>query len=406
MSESNIATAQQEYYRRPADERFSSLADLIANAQAEKAQSQEAVYNLRDLRAVAIAPSTDGTIRPQDTAHRATHETGGTVLLQSPTGMEASFTHYSFGQLARTVGAPASYLRTLPPSIAADAINYGLHDAAPFGQTANLLVRDDPSKPTPTIRACTSETYGRVWDASLYASLNRLFPDGGQSTNGQWMTPPAWPGSLPSGNYRGDRDSFVIRVDGGSIVTDPSAGAQANGLSPDGNRDGREMYRGLLIRNSEVGHCSITIECVLFRYICGNHMLWGAIMDRQFRRRHVGAKITRDTMRELSDLAWKFNARSASQDQAIVRSLIDHEVAQTKEAVIDELRRMGATKEQASEAYATCEEKESASPRSFWGIAQGLTRSSQASGWQDDRLQLDQLAAQVLKKGALQYATV
>lgn len=166
------------------------------------------------------------------------------------------------------------------------------------------------------------------------------------------------------------------------------------------------MYRGIMVRNSEVGHCSITIETVLYRFICGNHILWGAAFDRSFRRRHVGHKITRDTMQELLTIARRYNNRAASDDEQIIRALIDHDIAHTKEAVIDELRKMGATKEDATQAYGLCEDRESASPRSFWGMAQGLTRLSQATGYQDERLALDQLAAAVLKAGAKQYVTV
>lgn len=388
---STIATAASQYANRPADERYASLDALIDAAKDDKQHSAERTYNLRDLRAV-----TNDAAQPDNAI--TVHHAQPIVMLESPKG-RAAFTHWSFGQLARTVGAPASYLRTLPPAIAADALNFGLHDAAPVGTAANLLIKANGGEPL--IRAATSDTYGRVWDADLYGELNRHFGDTCRSRNGgNWISPPTWSGE-PAGQYRGDRDSFVIRVDGGSIVADPSLRTDGGSAGPSS-----QMFRGLLVRNSEVGHCSITVECILFRYICGNHMLWGAILDRQFRRRHVGTRITRDTMRELGELAWKFNQRTASQDEQIVRTLIDHEIANTKEAVVDELRKMGATKEQATAAYETAEQKESASPRSFWGIAQGFTRTSQESGWQDDRLQLDQLAAQVLKQGAKQYATV
>ena len=388
-----ITTAASQYANRPKDERFATLDDMIASARYDREHSKERIYNLRDLRAVATTP--DGT--PGVNGPNAPEPARATsVMLESPKG-RAAFTHYSFGQLARTIGAPAAYLRTLPPAIAADAINYGLQDAAPSGTAANLLIRANGG--TPVVRAATSDTYGRVWDESLYGEINRYFGDGRTSAGGAWMSPPVWPDLLktqgPGGQYRGDRDSFVIRVDGGSIVEDPSA-SQGSG----------QMYRGIMVRNSEVGHCSISIECILFRYICGNHNLWGAIMDRQFRRRHVGTKVTRDTINELLTLARKFNQRSAQEDERIIRSLIDHEIAHTKEAVIDELKKLGATKADAEEAYTLCEQKEHASPRSFWGIAQGLTRASQESGWQDDRLKLDQLAAQVLKKGAAQLVTV
>jgi hypothetical protein len=387
----NLMAAHNEYAKRPQDERFPSLDAMVAAALSDKQHSAERTYNLNDLRAVACtSPLSDGTPGTQDR-----------VMLESPKG-RAAFTHYSFGQLARTIGAPAAYLRTLPPTIAADAMNFGLTSQV-AGTAANLLVRmpNGNGRTEPVIRAATSDTYGRVWDAELYGNLNRLF-----NASQGWTTPPTWTGE-PAGVYRGDRDSFVILVNGGSIVTDPSISSRqiadaasqwANGGQNQGPTDG--MYRGIMLRNSEVGHCSISIEGVLFRYICGNHIIWGAVMDRTFKRRHVGTRITRDTMRELSDFAWKYTSRSASQDEAIIRTLIDTEVAHTREAVIDELKKMGATKQQAEQAYATCERTEAASPRSFWGLAQGFTRNSQESGYQDDRLALDLFAAQLLRKGA------
>ena len=38
----------------------------------------------------------------------------------------ARLTHYAFGQLAGRVGAPASYIRNLPATLAAQNLNYGL----------------------------------------------------------------------------------------------------------------------------------------------------------------------------------------------------------------------------------------------------------------------------------------
>lgn len=366
-----IATAQAEYYRRPADERFPSFAALTQAAQHDRDHSKEFHYNLRDLKA---HPSADGvTISSPNT----------------PAGSQGTaLTPWAFGQLARTVGAPTAYLRTLEPRLMAECLNYGLQHEAP-GERAHILARKPNGQPA-IIRACTSESYARVWDADIYARMARNFGDGVTSPtgSGQWMTPPAWPGSQPSGNYRGDRDSFVIRVDGGSIVSDPSA------------RSDGQMYRALMVRNSEVGAASITIDLVLFRYVCGNHMLWGAILDRRFRRRHVGSGLDYKTVRELADLAYRYTQRAASDDENLIKTLIAHELAHTKEAVIDEARKIGLTKEQAEAAYAACERTESASPRSFWGFAQGLTRVSQESGHQDARLALDRIAAQVIARGA------
>lgn len=164
------------------------------------------------------------------------------------------------------------------------------------------------------------------------------------------------------------------------------------------------MFRGLLVKNSEVGSSSIVIESILYRYICGNHMLWGAVIDKSFRRRHVGGKVLRDTIREIGQIAYRWTNRSAAQDEAIIRNLIRLELASSREAVIDELRAMGASAERASSAYDTCEKTEGASPRSFWGIAQGFTRDAQDADYQSDRYELDRLAGVILARGAKRVA--
>lgn len=375
MSLLTSQAAAGNYATRPPDERFASVHKLVDAAIEDKNLSAEKTYNLKDLEVVPTGTGPGGTAPTE-------------LALQSPKG-RATFTHWAFSQLCRTLGAPASYIRELPPATAADCLNFGLKDSA-AGTSANLLVRAANGHPEPIIRACTSESYGRLWDAELYGNVTKQIMD----RDDRWTTPPTWTGEA-AGAYRGDRDSFVVLVNGGSIVTDPSA-AQSSGTP----ESGQTMYRGLLIRNSEVGAASVVIETILFRYICGNHMLWGAVADKQFKRRHFGSHVLRDTIREISRIAWNWTNASAARDEAIIRALIDHEVAHTKEAVIDELKSFGATKLQAEEAYRLCEQKENASPRSYWGTAQGLTRLSQEAGYQDERYQLDKLAGLVLARGA------
>jgi hypothetical protein len=364
MSLTSTQYAQRQYFARPIDERFPTLDALVASALEDKNLSAERTYSLRDLH-----------VQPTD---------AGDLHLVSPKG-EGTFTHWSFGQLARTLGAPASYLRELPAPLAADCLNYGLAESVP-GTSANLLVRQANGKPEPIIRACTSESYGRLWDATLLGNVQRQLTD----RDPQWTLPPTWTGE-PGGAYRGDRDSFVILTNGGSIVNDPTRSGGHDGV----------MFRGILIKNSEVGASAVTIETILFRAICGNHLLMGAAIDKSYRRRHFGANVERDTIREIGRIAWNWAHQTTGRDQAIIQALIDHEIAHTKEAVVGELRAMGATKEQAEDAYATCERDEpNANPKSYWGIAQGLTRNSQVSGYQNDRYELDKLAALIMQRGA------
>src|ERR1700751_6123924 len=48
------------------------------------------------------------------------------LAFRESSGRTATLTHWSFGQLATIAGAPPNYLRSLPASIASNAINYGL----------------------------------------------------------------------------------------------------------------------------------------------------------------------------------------------------------------------------------------------------------------------------------------
>jgi hypothetical protein len=360
-----IGTAAAQYANRPPDERYPSLQAMIDAAHHEREHSIERAYNLRDLR-----------IEPAD----------ADLMLVSPKGIAASFSHWSFGQLCRTLGAPAGYLREkLTPGLAADCLNHGM-TSAPHGTAVNLLVKQQNGGP-PRVRACTSDSYGRVWDAALYSQIAETLT----RQDSRWQLPPTWTGEA-AGAYRGDRDSFLILVNGGSIVNDPSAGSSG------------EMHRGLLVRNSEVGAAAIVIERILYRYVCGNHNLWGAVIDRTFKRRHVGDKITRETTQEIARLSREWAQASASRDEAIIKALIAGEVAHTKDGVIDELRAIGMTREQAESAYQRTEATEAAGPRSWWGLANGITRLSQDSGYQDDRYALDRFAMSLMAKGAKKVA--
>lgn len=400
---STITTAAREYARRPNDEKFPSLPALVEHCTKEKSLTAEKNYNLRDLHFVPIVTGTQGT----QIADRQVPTDRQEVQIESPRG-RAKLTHWSFGQLCRDLETPAGFLReSVPAALAADVLNYRITQA-PAGKSITTLIRAGEIKPLSldgareqaTIRAATSDSYGRVWDADLYGQIARTF---GQ--DGAWQLPPTWEGGPDgprAGAYRGDRDSFLILTNGGSIVTDPSLAAYSN--TPGNDSGAGNLYRGIMVRNSEVGAASVVIETILFRYICGNHMLWGAIYDKQFRRRHVGAKVLRDTIQMINRTAREWSNRPASTDEAIIKGLINLELAATAAAVIDELRAIGATREQAEAAYKKCEQTENASPRSYWGAAQGFTRLSQESPYQDERYRLDQFAATVMARGAKKVA--
>jgi hypothetical protein len=63
---------------------------------------------------------------------------------------------------------------------------------------------------------------------------------------------------VPSGAYLGDRDMFLFLVDGNRNLDDPTDRSHAG------------MFRGFILRNSDVGAAALTLDLFLFRAVCGS----------------------------------------------------------------------------------------------------------------------------------------
>ncbi len=98
-------TAHREWAARPPDERYASVHALYEAARARRQQLEERTIETGQFRTEA---GDDG------------------LAFRESSGRTATLTHWSFGQLATIAGAPPNYLRSLPSSIASNAINYGL----------------------------------------------------------------------------------------------------------------------------------------------------------------------------------------------------------------------------------------------------------------------------------------
>lgn len=102
----NLYTASQQWISRPADERYSSLGDMLAAAETDRQTCKRAIVPADSIEAVA-----DGQ---------------RLLLLGKSTNTRANLTNWSYSQLAAVAGAPGGYLRTLPAQLAADCLNVGL----------------------------------------------------------------------------------------------------------------------------------------------------------------------------------------------------------------------------------------------------------------------------------------
>jgi hypothetical protein len=355
----NAYTAHKEWASRPPDERYASVHALYEAARSRRIRTEERTIETVALRTEAVSRD---ALALRDSSYR-----------------EAAMTNWSFEQLAGIAGAPPKYLRTLPASIASDAINYGLQRQR-RDQHQLLIDRDDPW----TVHAVTSPRYARVHHDELTARVLDLM-----AQHPAWSLPLGYKDGVfgaervPSGAYLGDRDMFLFLVDGNRDLDDPTDTSHAG------------LFRGFILRNSDVGAAALTLDVFLFRVVCGNHIIWGFQHVAGFRRRHVGASIQDEWTASLASVRAALDADVAD-DRLVLLRAQSRELGSDRAAVIDmAVQRLELSQKQAGEAYTLAETFES-NPRSVWGYVQGLTRLSQRTPWQDGRFVLDRAASRLL----------
>jgi hypothetical protein len=129
-------TAHREWASRPPDERFASVHALFEAARARRQRIEERTIVTGEFRTEAVDDD---------------------LALREASGRTATLTHWSFGQLASIARAPPNYLRSLPATIASDAINFGLQRVQ--REQHQLFVEDTAPW---TVHAMTSPRYARV----------------------------------------------------------------------------------------------------------------------------------------------------------------------------------------------------------------------------------------------------
>ena len=133
----NLFRACSNLAERPPDQRFWTLQELHDATLRNREKAATATIRLQDVR-----------VEAQDSD----------LKLVGKSGVTAAFTHWSFGQLARIAQAPASYLRELPPTLAAQNINYGLKARGNGTESKRVLHREQTPAaglPTPDARRPT-----------------------------------------------------------------------------------------------------------------------------------------------------------------------------------------------------------------------------------------------------------
>ena len=365
MSGITLTAAFNQWANRPADQRFSSLADLHAAVLHHREASVEATdVKLDTLRVEPIVPegTTAGNEQP---------------MLVSSTGRVAEFNHWSFGQLCRRIGAPASYLRELPANLVADNMNHGLVNAEPRdnGKGDNLLFQQNGSL---VLRSALSPDYTRIWNSDITSRLIEL-----TQRAPEWQpAPAAFDGSR--GLYASDKDMFAFLVDNDRRIFESLPGG---GLG-----------RGFFVSNSEVGDASFRITTFLYEYVCGNHRVWGAQGIHEIRIPHIGNADARAFGKLTLELK-KYANVAASEDEAKIESMRRYKLGATKDEVLDAVFKLGITRKVAQQAYAVAVENEQSygDPNTVWGYTGGLTEVARDLPNADERVALERQAGKIMQ---------
>ena len=366
-----------EWFSRPDDEKYLSLSDLYASVKGRAERSKT-----RTVESAAIRVE----------AHRDDPEKLALVLPDAEAPVAP--THWSFGQLASLVSAPAAYLRQLPAPLAGINLQYGLtnHRAE---QVKTLETEDGRTE----LRAVTGPDYGRIYDHELVAAVQRIAGDGVGNT--RWKIPGVLDWSTGVYNpmvdvtkdsttlYASDRDVFLFLVDDMNPIE--------AGTLPDGSPD--LFFRGFYCWNSEVGAKALGIASFYLRAVCQNRNLWGVEDFQEISIRHSKYAANRFAHEAAPALA---NFAESSPQPFIqgIRAARERIVARSDEDRTDFLRKRGFSKAETGRIVETVLAEEGRPPESVFDFVQGITAVARSKPQQDARLAMETRAKTILERAA------
>lgn len=355
---SNLMAANQQWRQRPADERFETLLGLKTAVLDRRNISHEGDVKIKDLR---VIPGGNNDI----------------VMTMGDAPVPLELTHWGFGQLCQMAKAPASYIRSLTPELASANLNYSLPMAK---EDAKVLLAYNGKAEA---RAFTSTTYGRIWDIDVVNAVERI-----TDRNPSWHNPPAYSVKeavnrsviVNSGLYASDRDVWMFFVDEDHKI----------------EINGEFLSRGFFVWNSEVGKTSFGITTFMYRYVCNNHIVWGAHDVKDIRIRHSAnapARAFHDIMPKLKN----YIESSVITETATIQKAIEYYPGGlTKDGMVDWLTNKGFTRNVSENAYAYAV-REEGDGSSLWNIVQGLTAMARDKAHIDDRVGIERQAGRLLE---------
>ncbi|CAN7631310.1 DUF932 domain-containing protein [Agrobacterium genomosp. 3 str. RTP8] len=372
-----IGRVSSEWFSRPDDERYLSLSDLHRAVSARTDQARVRTVEAADVHVEAT----------RDNTERMSLILPGSREPLAPT-------HWSYGQLCSLVGAPASYMRQLPASLAAINLQHGLlnHNA----ETVKTLEMEDGRL---ELRAATGPEYGRIWDKDLIAAIMNIAGNGTGDTI--WKVPGLLDWSTMTHNpfvditkdtttlYASDRDVFAFLCDDTHPIV---AGRLPNG-EPD------LYFRGFYAWNSEVGSKTLGIASFYLRAVCANRNLWGTENFEEITIRHSKFAAQRFA-HEAAPALTNFANSSPAPFIAGIRAARERIVARNEDDRSEFLRKRGFSKAETGKIIETVLSEEGRPPESIFDFVQGITALARGKPHQDSRLELEAKAKKLLESAA------
>jgi len=374
----------KQWAARPHDQRFLSLSELETFKLGEWGESSDKVRETRTIEAVAPEMQT------RDDANR--------LSFRFEDGSEAAATHWSFGQMSALAKAPASYLRTLPTPIVADALNWSLRGRA---EAVKTFERHNGAH---QLRAVTGPDYGRIADHDVVRAVRNVAGNG--TGDSRWKVPGTmdWRTMIYDPNtpithdtttlFASDRDLFLFLVDDRNPIEVGKVVNKTTGaLEPD------LMFRGFYVTNSEVGKSSLKLAAFYLRAICCNRIMWGVEGFEEITIRHT--KLAPDRFIHQAEPALlSFANGSAMKLKEGVEKAKAAKLAQDDEEALAFLRGRSLSRDQSRRVLELVEVEEGAKARTAWDMAQGITALARNVPNNDDRVELESTARAILDKVA------
>ena len=342
MLKQNLTRAHGELFRRPADERFSTVADLAAYAHQKRSMSQDLWHPPAEIATRALDPGR---------LELAIGGNDGAFLMND----------WSFSQLCKLAGVGKETVNRLSSPTASQVFA----ETLPRGNKPLQLFTQGN-----VVRSIHGTSYTRLHDAELVRLLQEFAVD---------FQPPQTAMGGGTGLYAGEQDMFAFLID-------PAGWAEI---------EGEAFAPGFFLWNSEVGRRSVGIQTFWFQAVCQNHIVWDAVEVVDFSRKH-----TANVHESLVAVRQIIESLVAKRDERrdgfvkVIAKAMQEKLGDDAEEVLKNLQKHGIPRGAAKEALKLAEQQ---GRFTIFSLVDALTRLSGSMEYAGDRFEADSRSAQLLE---------